>query len=260
MIEYAILFVWAWMSFFWIISTLIRNVSIVDTIYGLNFILIHVAYGLFAPNIDIISQILFATTSLWALRLSGYIGLKNYGIGEEKRYQRFREKYGKDRFWWFSYFQPFMIQGLFLLIFATPIHISYYQTIQFTHEIQYVLLALGCILFITGLIYESIADFQMYTFKKSHAHHEFLKTGLWQYSRHPNYFGEILLWFGMALIASSKALTAFSLIAFIGPMLLFYTLSELSGAKNHEPYLQQEKPGYLAHQANTPCIIPFRIK
>ena len=260
MILWTITAVWVFMTACWLISTLIKNVSIVDTIYSINFIIIHAVYQYLAPSTDIISTLLLIFTTLWALRLAIHIGLKNHGMGEEKRYARFREKYGKSRYWWFSYFQVFLLQGAFLLIFASPIHINYYTVLQQTHPLQPLLLAVGISIFLFGFIYESIADLQLYRFKQSNDSTQFLQTGLWRYSRHPNYFGELTLWFGLAIITISKNPSLFSLISLIGPIFLSYVISQLSGPKNHEPYMEKEKPGFIAYQSNTPAIIPhFKI-
>lgn len=256
MLLWTIATVWLFMTLTWLYATAICNVSIVDTIYGINFILIHITYYYLSPNTDRISLLLFALTSLWAIRLSTHIGIKNYGLGEEKRYQRFREKYGKQRYWWFSYFQVFLLQGAFLLIFASPIHMSYQSPITQTSHLQTLMLAIGISIFLLGFIYESIADWQLRQFKKHSKPLEFLQTGLWKYSRHPNYFGEITLWFGIAIISFSKSPSLYGLLNFIGPLFLTYVIAYLSGPKNHEPYMEKEKPGYLKYQNDTPTIIP----
>ena len=256
MILWTIFAVWAFMTICWIVSIYIKNVSFVDTIYSINFLLIHAVYQLLAPTQDFINYLVLFFTALWAIRLSIHIGIKNIGIGEEKRYQRFRKKYGQERYWWFSYFQVFLLQGAFLLIFASPIHISYYLKITNTHMLQPYLLTIGSALFLTGFIYESIADWQLLKFKQNSTSEQFLQAGLWQYSRHPNYFGELLLWYGLAMISISKSPSLFSTLGIIGPIFLTFVISQLSGPKNHEPYMEKEKPGYIAYQQNTPSIIP----
>ena len=256
MILWTIFAVWAFMTLCWFVSIYIKNVSFVDIIYSINFILIHTVYQILSPSQDFINYLLLFFTSLWAVRLATHIGIKNLGIGEEKRYQRFRENYGKDRYWWFSYFQVFLLQGAFLLIFASPIHISYYTNLTNNHILQPFILTLGSALFLTGFIYESIADWQLLKFKRSNTHDKFLQTGLWQFSRHPNYFGEILLWYGLGIISISKSPSLFTSLSLIGPIFLTYVISQLSGPKNHEAYMEREKPGYIAYQNNTPSIIP----
>lgn len=253
MITYPIIGVWLFMTLIWLISIRIKNVSIVDTIFGLNYIIIHIAYLVQNPTLDITNITLFITTTLWAIRLSLHIGIKNAGMGEEKRYQRFRQNYGPKRYWWFSYFQVFILQGVFLLIFASPIHISYLTT---TQQPLLPLYLLGLGLFTFGFFYEAIADIQLYRFKRTHSSKQFISTGLWRFSRHPNYFGELVLWFGMAGIAMSKSPTLFSTIALIGPIFQSYVMTQLSGPKNHEPHMVKEKPGFLEYQQHTPSLIP----
>lgn len=256
MILSAMLAVWLFMTIIWVISIIIKNVSIVDTIFSINYILIHLAY-LYHKTPDIIDACLFLATLIWAIRLSLHIGIKNIGLGEEKRYQRFRENYGKERYWWFSYFQVFILQGAFLLIFASPIHISYYTPLN---NPIYPLAIIGFLLFLFGFLYETIADLQLYRFKQQNDHTAFLSSGLWRYSRHPNYFGELCLWFGLGLAAFAKAPSLFALISFIGPIFQTYVMSQLSGPKNHEPHMLKEKPGFKDYQDSTPTIIPNFLK
>ncbi|MEC7030493.1 MAG: DUF1295 domain-containing protein [Pseudomonadota bacterium] len=258
MIAEAGLTVWGFMTLQWITSIFIRNVSIVDTLFSLNYVLIVSVYYFLSPSHDHFDQLFIIFVTIWALRLSIHIGVKNFGIGEEPRYQRFREYYGKHRYWWFSYFQVFLLQGVFLMIFASPIHVNFYQapTTWYGQELTTSILIL---LFVTAFCYEAIADFQLYRFKQTAQPKAILTTGLWYYSRHPNYFGELALWYVLALLAIAKSPSLFSLLSLIGPIFQTYVMAELSGPKNHEPHMQ-DRPGFKDYQASTPAIIPNFFK
>ena len=250
--------VWAFMTLQWIASIFLKNVSIVDTLFSINYLLILTTYFILSPVLDPFDHLFIILVTLWALRLSIHIGIKNHGIGEEPRYARFRQQYGQERYWWFSYFQVFILQGVFLLIFASPIHINFYTAPQpwYGQEITTTLLTLLCI---TALAYEAIADFQLYRFKQTAKPKEVLTSGLWHYSRHPNYFGELALWYALASLAIAKSPSWFSLLSLIGPLFQTYVISELSGPKNHEPHMQDRK-GFTDYQSSTPAIIPNFFK
>ena len=139
-----------------------KDVSIVDTIYSLNFIGIAAAYQS-QSEYTLTTTLLSLSVTLWALRLMLHLGYKNWEQPEDHRYQRFRKNYGAERYWWFSYLQVFMLQGLFVWIFALPIHVAYLNT-QTTLITP--LFYLGTALFTFGFLYESIADYQLVRFKK----------------------------------------------------------------------------------------------
>ncbi|MDC3181119.1 DUF1295 domain-containing protein [Gammaproteobacteria bacterium] len=247
----AALGVFSFMTLNWIISIPLKNTSIVDNIYSLNFIIIAMAYYYTTQQPSLSQSTILACTTIWAIRLSAHLFIKNFGKGEDHRYARFREMYGAERFWWFSYFQVFLLQSLFVWVFATPIHLSAYTAKPFLPTPYYI----GLGLFAFGLLYESIADYQLYQFKKTATPDQLMMKGLWQYSRHPNHFGEIILWTGIATICIASTHTI-GILAYISPIAITLTFIYLSGAVQQEPRMSKNKRNFSQYVTNTPNIIP----
>lgn len=247
----AALSVWTIMTLTWIVSVFKKDVSIVDTIYSLNFIGIAAAYQSQAEY-TLTTTLLSLSVTLWALRLMLHLGYKNWGQPEDHRYQRFRKNYGAERYWWFSYLQVFMLQGLFVWIFALPIHVAYLNT-QTTLITP--LFYLGEALFTFGFLYESIADYQLVRFKNKAPEKALLTSGLWKYSRHPNHFGEIVLWYGIATLSASQ-FNPYAVLAYIGAIAIMFTLHYISGPVQQESRMEKNKDKFNDYRNNTPRIVP----
>ncbi len=247
----AALSVWSLMTLTWLVSVPLKNTSIVDIIYSLNFILIGSAYYLTSkPSIS--QTTILICTSLWALRLCLHLFIKNFGKGEDHRYVRFRNNYGKERFWWFSYFQVFLLQSLFVWVFATPIHLN---ALLPSTALNTTIYGMGIAIFIFGFFYEAVADYQLYQFKKHALPDQLLTKGLWRYSRHPNHFGEIILWIGISTICLSQ-LYPLGLLAYISPLAIALTFIYLSGSIQQEPRMSKRKRNFSDYIQTTPNIIP----
>jgi steroid 5-alpha reductase family enzyme len=109
------------MTSLWIVSVILKNVSIVDLFWGLGFVLVSWFYFMNSEGNDIRKIIISILVSLWGLRLSAYLTLRNYGKGEDFRYKQFRQNYGEKRYWWISFFQTFLLQGVLMWLISAPL-------------------------------------------------------------------------------------------------------------------------------------------
>jgi steroid 5-alpha reductase family enzyme len=179
--------------------------------------------------------------TLWAARLALHIGVRNAGKPEDVRYQGLRARW--QPFWWKSLFVVFLLQGALLLVVAAPIGIA-------ARGPDLVALAL----FGFGLVVESVADLQLALFKRDpHNAGRVMDRGLWAWSRHPNYFGEMLLWWGLGLLALSAP---YGPLALIGPATITFLLLRVSGVPMLEATVKQRRPGYVDYVARTPAFWP----
>lgn len=233
----------------WLISLAIKNASIVDIFWGTGFVIITwVAYR-FAPGYIPRKQLVATLVTVWGLRLAIYIGIRNWGKPEDFRYSQWRAANGAH-WWWLSFFQVFLLQGFLMWIISTPLLAA--QTSGFP-AILTPLDFIGALLWTLGLIFESIGDLQLMRFKAETANREkLLTTGLWKYTRHPNYFGEAVLWWGFYIIA----LAAGYGWTIISPMLMTYLLMKVSGVAMLEKTMKH-MPGYEEYLQRTSAFFPW---
>lgn len=232
-----------------LLALILKDNGIVDIGWGIGFILI-AATGLYLNDQPDPRQWLMAgLVALWGLRLSIYIFLRNRGKGEDFRYANWRKEWGKN---WVirSFFQVFMLQGFVMLVVATPL----WLTMQFRGGPLNWLDYLGTIIFLKGLIIESLGDFQLLIFKKKPSNKgKIMTTGIWKYSRHPNYFGEALLWWGIALVAMN---IPYGYIGLIGTIAINYFLIFVSGIPMLEKGMDN-RPGWAEYKRKTSAFIPW---
>lgn len=255
MVQYALGITWLFMSLIWVVSVIKKDVSIVDIAYAFNFIIIGWVYYLSLKQPSSYDSLFLSAINLWGIRLSLHIAYKNKGKGEDKRYMAFRKNYGPERYWWFSYFQVFLLQWFLAMIFAMPIHIYFTQP-NMPYDTKSMILVATFLVYVFGFFYESIADYQLLRFKTKNSSSSIMNKGLWRLSRHPNYFGEIILWYGLALTTIAHAPSAITLIALIGPLALNYTIVCISGPSMQTSNLKSTKPGYSEYMQKTPRIVP----
>lgn len=243
------LIVLAFMVGMFVLALVLRNNGIVDIGWGIGFILIASAGLWLNPSPDPRQWVLWAMIMLWGLRLAVYILLRNRGHGEDWRYAKWREEWGKN---WVirSFLQVFMLQGVVMLVVAAPIWLS----IQFHGGDLNILDYFGLGIFLVGLIIESLGDFQLMAFKRNPKNKGVIMTqGVWKYSRHPNYFGEAFLWWGIGLVAISIPYGYWGLI---GPLAINYFLIFVSGVPMLEKGMEG-RPGWAEYKARTSAFIPW---
>jgi len=237
------------MTILWLLSLIRKNSSIVDIFWGIGFILVTwLAFALaqgYLPR----KQLVPTLVTIWGLRLAIHIGIRNWGKSEDFRYAKWREENGQ-RWWWFSFFQVFLLQGILMWIISTPLLAA--QTSGFP-AILTPLDVVGASLCTFGLFFESVADAQLMLFKADPINKgKLLTSGLWKYSRHPNYFGEAVVWWGFYVIALAAGYgwTIFS------PILMTYLLLKVSGVAMLERTMKV-KPGYEEYMKHTNAFFPW---
>lgn len=225
-----------------------RN-DIADTAWGIGFVIASICplflYGIHNLR-SMITTILVLT---WAIRLSLHIFSRNKGKPEDYRYQEMRAQW-KNYFYLRTYLQVFILQGLLLLIIVSPVlFINTYQQPSLT-----LLDYLGLCAWIVGFIFEAVADHQLANFlKKPHNQKSILTTGLWRYSRHPNYFGEIIQWWGIFFIALSIDRSFFTII---GPITITFLITKVSGIPLLEKKMEQNE-SFQQYKKCTSQLIPW---
>jgi len=243
-------FIFAFMTAIWIASLILKNTSIVDIFWGLGFVLTSWLVFLIAnPNPDIFKLILLSLVSIWGLRLSIYIFIRNHRKPEDFRYKAWREEHGPN-WWWYSFFQTFLLQGLFMWIISTPLSAAFISTKQSFIPIAII----GLILWIIGFYFEAMGDYQLSRFKSNPSNKgKVLDTGVWRYSRHPNYFGDSAQWWGFFILAASFG----AYWTIYSPILMTLLLLRVSGVTLLEKTLKETKPQYKEYIETTSSFIPW---
>ena len=236
------------LTLLWLLSLALKDASIVDVFWGIGFGILAWFYHsqLYAAQSPR-STLLCMLVSIWGLRLGLHIGIRNHGKGEDYRYQAWRREAG-GAFWWISYFRVFVLQGVLMWLIASPLLIA--QTWAGPlHWLDY----LGCLLWLLGFGMEALGDWQLTQFRRNPANQgQVLDTGLWRYTRHPNYFGDALLWWGYFCFA----LTAGGYWYVFSPLMMTFLLMRVSGVTLLEQKLKTTRPQYRAYIERTSAFFP----
>ena len=235
----------------WLLSLAKKDSGIMDVFWGLGFILLAVVYVFLHNSFSNHSVVLLILVLIWGLRLSIHIGIRNSGNPEDARYAAWRKANGK-KWWWFSYFKVFLLQGAVMWIVALPLLAG------FNNGDSLNLLDIsGIILWLIGFGFEAVGDWQLRKFKKEPANKgKVFNRGLWAYTRHPNYFGEAVLWWGFALIAFSGQYWWI----IISPILMTYLLVRVSGVKMLDELMSGRSTDYKEYIKTTNAFIPKFFK
>lgn len=236
------------MAIMWVISLPLRDVSIVDLVWGPGFAMIGWIALALAEERGPRSWLLAGLTTVWAARLAGYLAWRNLGHGEDKRYAAMRRARGAS-FWWRSLGIVFGLQAALMLVVSVPLQIG----MRFPEPASWVAVVAGVSAWVLGLVFESVGDWQLARFKGDPANRgAVMDRGLWRYTRHPNYFGDFMVWWGLFLVAVPSA--AYIWIA-IGPALMTLLLVRVSGVGLLEKDLGR-RPGYADYIRRTSAFIP----
>lgn len=230
----------------WLLSLATRHYSHVDSMWSLFMLMVACASAIFSNDLALRAQLVLLCVTLWALRLSLFITWRNWGQ-EDYRYETIRQN-NEPHFWFKSLYIVFALQAVLAWLVAYPLHAS----IQSSADLH-LLDVLALLLWLTGLVWEVVADQQLARFKANPDNRgKVLNTGLWRYSRHPNYFGECLVWWGFALFA----LAAGQALGLVSALLMTLLLLKVSGVALLEKTIQQRRPEYAAYVATTNAFIP----
>lgn len=236
------------MTAMWLLSIVRRDASIVDPFWGTGFVIVTwIACGGWPA--DGRAMLMTALITLWGLRLSVFLLWRNWGHGEDHRYAAMRKHHG-PRFVWVSLLTVFWLQGIILWFVSWPVQAvvcrSHGQPLSWLD-------GLGVIVWTIGLVFETLGDWQLARFKvKPENTGRVLNSGLWRYTRHPNYFGDFCVWWGLYLLALSAG--AWWTIG--SPLLMSVLLMKVSGVTLLESTITQRRPEYDAYRQRTNAFFP----
>lgn len=239
------------MTLLWVVSIIVKNVSIVDLFWGLGFVLTSAFYFIKTDGYAPRKIILLILVLIWGFRLSLYLAWRNIGKGEDFRYKQFRKKYGEKRYWWISFFQTFLLQGILMWLISAPLlGAQYYKLSSSLCIADYI----GIVLWITGFCFETIGDLQLARFKGDPSTKgKVMDKGLWRYTRHPNYFGDSSVWWGYGFLCLASG----SFLPVLGSILMTALIIKVSGVSLLEKSLKEQKPQYKEYIDKTSAFLPW---
>jgi len=236
----------------WLVSLALRNASIVDITWGLGFVVVAWVSALRADGAAGAASLMVAMITLWGLRLGIYLFWRNHGKGEDYRYVAMRRHWG-ERFWLISLGTVFGLQGVLMWVVSLPVQMSHVGA-PMDGVLSTALVVAGLGLYLLGLCFEVIGDLQLARFKADPANAgQVMRTGLWRYTRHPNYFGDACVWWGIGLVGLSVSGTWWALL---GPLVMNILLVRVSGVALLERSLRKRKPDYEEYVRMTSAFVP----
>jgi steroid 5-alpha reductase family enzyme len=235
----------------WVVSVLLQNVSFVDSLWSLFFLVAAIVFAVELESISARSALVLALVAIWAVRLSLHITVRNWGEPEDHRYQAIRTN-NEPGFVVKSLYIVFGLQGLLAWIIAAPLLPAMAATTDLG-ALDYIAVAL----WLFGFFFEAVGDYQLSRFKADpDSSGRVLNTGLWQYTRHPNYFGEFCIWWAFWLFAASSGAwwTVFS------PLLMSFLLLRVSGVAMLEQTIEERRPEYAEYARSTNAFFPGPVR
>ena len=231
----------------WLLSLPLRNVSIVDIMWSLMFLLASITYAMAHVAPGPRAWLVIGLVSLWSIRLAAFIGWRNFGKDEDFRYQKIRAN-NEPGFAVKSVYLVFGLQAGLAWVISLPL----VAAINSTTPLGW-LDALGVMLWFIGLVFEAGGDWQLSRFKGDPVNRgKVLDTGLWRYTRHPNYFGDFCVWWGFFFIALSSG----AWWSVVGPLVMSILLLKVSGVALLEKDIGDRRPDYNAYIQRTNAFFP----
>jgi steroid 5-alpha reductase family enzyme len=238
-----------YMLLLFVVALIRRDNSVADPAWGPGFLVAALAVLWFNQPEGLRPVLVTVLVAIWAVRLSLHVILRNWGRGEDWRYARWRLVWGR---WWVlrSFVQVFLLQGALLLVVDAPVlFVNTHGGPALTW-----LDAAGGALWLIGFLFETVADAQLARFLKDPMNHgRVLRSGLWRYSRHPNYFGEVSQWWGLWLIALS---VPGAWVTIVGPVAITLLILKVSGIPLLESR-QSANPEFREYQKRTSAFFPW---
>ncbi|MGK2932441.1 MAG: DUF1295 domain-containing protein [Solirubrobacterales bacterium] len=236
------------MTSFWLVSLLMRDAGIADIAWGLAFVTI--AWTSYFAGDGADAMLLAAIlTTLWGLRLAIHIGRRNLGHDEDRRYSKMRQKH--TNFWLWSFFGVFLLQGFLALVVSTPLQSLGAQPADPIGWLSWA----GVAVFAVGIFFEAVGDAQLTAFKKDPDNKgQVMDRGLWKYTRHPNYFGDVTVWWGLWVLAIGSGAAWWTLI---GPVVMTFFILRVSGVTMLESGMSSRRSGYDEYVRRTSAFIPL---
>jgi steroid 5-alpha reductase family enzyme len=240
-----------YMTVWFVLALFRKDNSIADIAWGLGFVLVAVVTFLRRGSL-FLPVLVTALVAVWGARLALHILLRNRKRGEDPRYAEWRRKWGRA-FLWRSYFQVFLLQGLFLLVISSPVILVNTRLWDRPPGGGSGVWLAGFLLWCVGFFFEAVGDAQLARFKRDPGNRgKIMDKGLWRYSRHPNYFGESLMWWGIFLVALQ---VPYGWTTVVSPVLITFLLVRVSGI----PMLEKKYAGnaeFQAYARRTSAFVP----
>lgn len=236
------------MSGTWLLSLRMRDVSIIDPVWGLAFAVVAVAAALVADGDAGRRALLVTLTAVWGLRLFAHLAWRRRGHGEDPRYAAMRAR-NPETFARRSLVTVFGLQAALVVVVSLPVQMG---QVPGSPGLG-VLAAAGAAVWLVGLVFETVGDLQLARFRaRPDSRGRVLDTGLWRYTRHPNYFGDFLVWWGLFLVAAESGVWW----TVAGPVVMSVLLMRVSGVTLLERDIAARRPGYAAYARRTSAFFP----
>lgn len=246
------LIIFVYMSSWFFISLIKKRNDIADVAWGLGFVLIAWTSFFITGNYSIRSLLVNIFVSVWGLRLAWHISTRNKGKAEDYRYLTWRKEWGN----WFyirSYLQVYLLQGSLLYLIVMPVLLINKNVGLDINFID----GFGILIWLIGFLFEVVGDAQLKSFIRNPINKgKLMQTGLWQYTRHPNYFGEVTQWWGLWIIAINVPSGWFSII---GPLTITILILKISGIPLLEKKMA-ENPEFSEYKKRTSVFIPLPLR
>lgn len=243
-----VIFIYFTLLFF--LAQYLQNNSIVDLAWGIGFVLVAITGYLIMPTKTTVSTIILVLVTIWGVRLFFHLAKRNIGKPEDYRYVNMRKRWGDHWPRLKAYLNVFVLQGVLLFVVSMPILLVMTSSVNTFYWWN----GLGVVIWLVGFGYETVGDYELTKFKKIKSNQgKLLTSGLWSTTRHPNYFGEALSWWGIFLISLNDTRNIWGII---GPMTITLLLLFVSGV----PLLEKkyrDRPDFVAYAHKTPKFVPF---
>lgn len=237
------------MTLLWLISLPLRDASIVDPFWGTGFVVVAWTSLLLSPAQGWRPFLLAVLTTIWGLRLSLYLLWRNWGHAEDRRYVAMREHHGMS-FWWISLFSVFALQAIILWFVSLPLQAA--AVVDGNDQIG-IIDVLGVVLWGIGVFFESVGDWQLARFKADPTNKgRVMDRGLWRFTRHPNYFGDTCVWWGLFLVACAAG----AWWTVLSPAVMTFFLMRISGVTLLEKTIVDRRPEYADYIKRTNALFP----
>jgi len=235
----------------WCVSVWRRDASIVDPWWGPGFVLIAVLAAMLGDGATPRRLLVPLLVGVWGLRLGAYLLWRRWGQGEDFRYQAMRTAWG-ERFPVVSLVTVFLLQGVLMWIVSLPVQAAVSAR---TPAALGVLDVAGIALWAVGLTFETMGDWQLARFRADPSNRgRVMDQGLWRYTRHPNYFGDCCVWWGLFTVALATPAGGWTIV---GPLVMSVLLVRVSGVPMLERSLRRRRPGYEAYVRRTSAFVPW---
>ncbi len=243
--------IFSFVTTLFVISLIIKRNDIADSAWGMGILLVAITSYFLSLEKGVLMQVLLLLATLWGIRLSVRIFLRNMHKGEDYRYKKWRDEWGA----WFyvrSYFQVYLLQGFLMMVVGYPfIHASAYGSTGTIGALAFV----GVLIWSVGYFFEVVGDWQLDQFITSKPEQgKILKTGLWKYTRHPNYFGEVTMWWGVWLLVATLPI---GYVALVSPLMITFLILKVSGIPMLEKRFEGN-PDFEAYKRKTNAFFPAR--